>query len=222
MGAKKFSKREAIKFGWNTFKSNISFFILLGIVYLLCFFIPNLIARKVTRINFPLGLIFHVADMALTWLMMLGLVKISLDLCDDKKPRIVDLFSQYPLFIKFVIGMVLYLLITYLGMILLIIPGIIWSLKYWFFDYFIVDQGLGPIESLKRSSAITKGAKGNLFVFFFLLLFINIIGALCLLVGLFATLPISLVAVAFVYRKLLEEAETEEKGTLAYEPEPSP
>jgi uncharacterized membrane protein len=92
-------------------------------------------------------------------------------------------------------------------MILLIIPAIIWGIKFRFFSYFIIDKGAGPIEALKRSSSITMGAKWDLFLFGLLLIGINILGFLALVIGLFATIPTSMVAIAFVYRKLLTQAE---------------
>ena len=94
---------------------------------------------------------------------------------------------------------------------MLIIPGIIWGIKFQFFSYFIVDKGLGPIEALKRSSTITKGAKWDLFLFGLLVWLINLLGALCLLVGLFATIPTTGVAMAFVYHKLLTQTEIAQK-----------
>jgi len=88
---------------------------------------------------------------------------------------------------------------------LLIIPGIIWAIKFYFFSYLIVDKGLGPIEALKRSSAITDGSKWDLFLLGLLLFGINLIGAIPFFLGWFVTIPISMVATAFVYRKLLSE-----------------
>ena len=111
------------------------------------------------------------------------------------------------MFFKYLIGSILYGLIVFAGTILLIIPGIIWGIQFCFYDYFIIDKGLGPIEALKRSSAITRGVKWDLFVFSLILLGINLLGALCLLIGLFATIPTTMVAIAFVYRKLLAQAE---------------
>ena len=70
-----------------------------------------------------------------------------------------DLFSYFPLFFKYLSGSILYELIIVGGMILLIIPDIIWRIKFQFFSCFIVDKGVGPIEALKRSSVITKDAK---------------------------------------------------------------
>jgi len=88
---------------------------------------------------------------------------------------------------------------------LLIVPGIIWGIKFWFFDYFVIDKGLGSIEALKKSSAITEGHKWNLFIFFLVITGINLLGAIFLLVGLFATMPITMIVAAFVYRRLLAQ-----------------
>ena len=47
----------------------------------------------------------------------------------------------------------------------------------------------------------------DLFLFGLLLDLINLLGAICLLIGLFATFPTAMVAMAFVYRKLLVQIE---------------
>jgi uncharacterized membrane protein len=193
----KFSKKEAINFGWNVAKKNLGFFALLLI---LAFFISFASAFLSTAISI-------IVDMLIT----IGLIKISLKFCDNEKAKISDLFSSSHLFFNFLIGNLLYALIIIGGFILLIIPGIIWSIKYRFFNYFIVDKGLGPIEALKESARITKGNKWNLFLFGLLLVLINILGALALLVGLFVTIPTTMIANAFVYRKLLSQTETLQK-----------
>jgi len=79
------------------------------------------------------------------------------------------------------------------------------GIRFGFFQYFIVDKKTGVIDSLKRSWQITKGSVWNLFLFYLLLFGINFLGIICLLVGLFATVPTAIVAKAFVYRKLLEK-----------------
>jgi uncharacterized membrane protein len=125
-----------------------------------------------------------------------------------KKPKLQIFFLLIHLFFKYLIGDILYGLIIIGGLILLIIPGIIWAIQFQFFGYLIIDKGLGPIEALKKSSKITKGAKWDLFLLGILLVLINILGALALLVGLFATIPTTMIANAFVYRKLLSQTET--------------
>jgi len=207
MTPQSFSKGEALRFGWNTMKSNLGFFIVLLIIYGLLYAVPFIIAMMVMAVNVPLGVILYIADMALTILMAMGLVKIALRFCDKEKGRFSDLFSQYRLFFKYLFALILYGLIVFGGTLLLIVPGIILGIKFWFFDYFVVDKELGPIEALERSWAITRGVKWNLFVFFLILAGINLLGALFLLVGLFATIPATMVASAFVYRRLLAQTE---------------
>lgn len=207
MTAEKFSINEAIHFGWNTMKSNLGFFIGLLIFVFLFTSLSSIIAAKATEANIFLGIIFYIADFSLSIIISIGLVKIALRFCDNEKGRFADLFSQYPLFPQYLVGSILYGLIVFAGTILLIIPGIIWGIQFCFYDYFIVDKGLGPIEALKRSSAITRGVKWDLFLFFLILSGINLLGALCLLIGLFVTIPTTMVALAFVYRKLMAQAE---------------
>jgi len=79
---------------------------------------------------------------------------------------------------------------------------VIWAIKYQFFGYLIVDRGLGPVEAIRKSAGVTDGAKVDLFLFGLLIAGINLLGMLALVVGLFVTLPLSLIAYAHVYRRL--------------------
>jgi uncharacterized membrane protein len=207
MATKKFSKGEAIRFGWNTMKNNLGFFIGLLIVAGLITIIPAFL-QLVTQGDAPgLSFILSIVSGVLQLIIEMGMIKIALKFADNTKAELGDLFSCLPLFFKYLGSSILYGLITLGGFILLIIPGIIWGIKFYFFGYFIVDQGAGPIEALKRSSSITMGTKWDLFLFGLLIIGINILGLLALVIGLFATIPTSMVAIAFVYRKLLAQAE---------------
>lgn len=207
MATKKFSKGEAIRFGWNTMKSNLGFFIgLLIIVGLITviLYVPQWLMVKDAP---DLASILSIVAVVLEIIIEMGMIKIALKFADNSKAELGDLFSCVPLIPKYLIASILYGLIVLGGMILVIIPAIIWGIKFHFFSYFIVDKGEGPIEALKRSSSITMGAKWDLFLFALLIIGINILGFLALVIGLFATIPTSMVAIAFVYRKLLAQAE---------------
>ena len=211
MTTKNFSISEAVQFGWDTMKSNISFFIGLLIVVGLIEYVPDIIA-VIIKADAPfLSIIIQIASVVLSMIIAMGLIKICLRFCDGEKGEFSDLLSCYPLFLDYLIGSIIYGLIVMVGLILLIIPGIIWAIQFQFFSYLIIDRGLGPIDALKKSSEITKGVKWDLFVFGIVLGVINLLGLLCLVVGLFATIPTTIVAIAFVYRKLL--AQTELTGT---------
>ena len=201
--AQKFSKKEAIKFGWKTMKGNLGFFIVLLIILFLISFIPNQISEKLKDDYSVLSFITTIIGWILNTIVSLGIIKIALRFVNNEKGELSDLFSQYYLFFKYVLASIVYNLIVFVGLILLIIPGIIWGIRYQFFVYFLVDKKTGPMEALKKSSEITKGAKWNLFLFGILLGLINTAGFLCLLFGLFATIPTTMIAQAFVYRKLL-------------------
>jgi uncharacterized membrane protein len=202
MNTNSFSMGEAIGFGWDTMKTNIGFFIGLLIVAFIAENIPGILGGLVEN-NLPvISVIFYVGGFILSLVIQLGLIKISLQFCDSIKGKIADLFSTFDLIIKYVAASLLYFLIILGGFILLIIPGIIWGVKFMMYPYFIVDQGLGPIEALKASARATDGVKWYLWLFGLLLGLINIAGVLVLGVGLFVSIPISMVAFAYVFREL--------------------
>ncbi len=206
---KKFVISDAVQFGWDITKSNIGFFIGLLIVAGLIQYVPDIVATIIEADAPVLSISIQIASFVLSVIIGMGLIKICLRFCDGEKGEFSDLFSCYPLFFKYLVGSILYGLIVAVGLILLIIPGIIWAIKFQFFDYLIVDKGLGPIDALEKSSKITRGVKWDLFLFAILLGIINLMGFLCLLVGLFVTIPITMVAMAFVYRELLPETSQE-------------
>lgn len=197
-----FSIGESVRFGWNTMKSNLGFFVFLLIIVGLIYIVPAILA-EVGREDLPvLSGILGVVAAVVQIIAGMGLIRVALKFCDNEQGSLSDLFSCVPLFIKYLLSSILYGLIVLGGTILLVVPGIIWAIKYMFYTYFIVDQELGPIEALKRSAEITQGVKGDLFLLGLALAGINVLGFLALLVGLFATVPTAMVATAFAYRKL--------------------
>ncbi len=201
-----FSKSEAIKFGWEKMKANFWFFVITLIIVTIIQFIPNIFGgfkgQNGSRIGFSV-VVISILAIFIKMVVDMGLLKIALEVNDNKKPEYSELYKNYPLFIKYFIANLLYGIIVAIGFVLFIVPGIIFALKFQYFGFLIVDKGLGPIEALKKSWEMTKGVKWNLFLLGLLLGLINIAGMLALLIGLFATIPTTLVANAYVYRKLL-------------------
>ncbi len=89
-----------------------------------------------------------------------------------------------------------------IGLIFLIVPGIILGLMFAFATYIVIDRGLGPVEALQESRRITNGHKWQLFLFLICSALINVLGALCLLVGLLVTVPVTTLAFVHAYRTL--------------------
>jgi uncharacterized membrane protein len=201
----KFSKKEAIKFGWEIAKKKIKFFVSLLILVFGVSFLFDYLSDLVKKESFLISFLLTIIGVALSIIFSLGLVKISLKICDREEPKISDLFSQYPLFFRYLFASILKNLITLFGFILLIIPGIILSIRLGFFDYLIIDRNSRIIESLKKSWEITRGNVWNLFLLYILLGLINLLGFFALIVGLFWSIPTTMIAEAFVYRKLSSE-----------------
>ncbi len=197
----KFSIEEALKFGWSTTKLNFSFLVKIILIVAVAYLVSGLIRnglKDIPVLSFLTAILFWVFHIVLD----IGLIKIALKFNGSQKPDFEDLYNHYPLFWQYLAGSLLSGLIVLGGFILLIIPGIYFSVKLQFVQYLIVDRGLGPMEAIQKSWKMTEGSFWNLLILDIILGAINVLGALALLIGLLWTIPTSSIATAFVYRKL--------------------
>lgn len=209
--AEKFSISRALNFGWQKMKRHLLLFIGLFIVAALVPLVPGLIeegiysAARMTEgdlVRRLIAVIASVLQMALSAFMSAGLVRICLDIAHEKAPRFSDLFSGRRVLLKYFVACFLYGAIVFVGLLLFIVPGIIWGIQFMFYGYLVVDKGCGPIEALEKSSALTKGVRWELLGFYLLLFGINFLGLLCLVIGLLVTTTITLIATASAYKQL--------------------
>lgn len=208
----------AISEGWQKTKSNysvliLSLLVLAGIstAFSLLRSFPNLISlifkdssgvAVFTFIVFALiSPLLFVAEMAVNNLTAIGFTKIQLNLLDGKKAQVSDLFKTNGVFWQYLATSLLVGLIVFGGLLLLIVPGIIWLLKYQYAPILVLDKKLDITEAIRTSGEITKGHKGWLFGFAIVMGLINIAGALALIVGLLFTIPITIMAYIYVYRQ---------------------
>lgn len=151
----------------------------------------------------PLTALFDlIVTTVLGVILQAGLVGIALQVIAGNAPRLGDLFSQWKLFWRYLGASILYGLMTVGGLLLLIVPGMIWSLKFSLWPYFMVEKNVGIIESLKMSSRATAGYKGSLFVLYIYLGALTLLGMAALFLGLFVTTPIALLTLAYAYHKM--------------------
>lgn len=201
-----FSKKEAFGVGWRATKDNFGFFLkivfVLGILYLaLPFVIEWTFGQNSPNKSAVLNLIASLVTYFFQIVVSIGLVRVTLKIVDGQKPNLSDLVIVEHIG-KYIWAGFLYGLIVIGGTILLIVPGVIWSLKYQFYPYLIVDKRLRGRESIKESGRMTKGNIGNLFLFALLAGLLNMAGFVALGIGLFATIPTTMIAMAYIYRKL--------------------
>jgi uncharacterized membrane protein len=200
MTNKRFSMSEAIRFGWDATKANLLF--LIGVIVLTGIIggLPQLLSDR--NQSSALSCVLSLISIILNTLIGLGLTKVTLDLAERRTPQLSDLWAPAPLFLNYLLAEIIFGVMFTIGLVFLVVPGIIVAVVFGLYAYVIVDRGAGPIEALSRSAEITKGVRMDLFIFGLLLIGINILGALVLLVGLLISVPISMVAGAYVYRQL--------------------
>lgn len=147
-------------------------------------------------------IIFGLVQYVLNLFLEIGMIRIALNLLDGKEASYRDFWSGANKILPLLGASVLFGIMFVIGMVLLIVPGIIVSLTFCMFYYFIIDKGVGVIESLKMSAAATKGNKWHLLGFLVVAGLLNVAGVLLLGVGLLVTVPVTTLAFAAVYRKL--------------------
>jgi uncharacterized membrane protein len=194
-------KSEAVRFGWATFTKHA--FFLVG-VYVVVAAITVILqhASDMESIEGLPKLLVKVASFFAGCVLELGLIAIALEFRDGRMPEFGDLFNRVPLVFKYAAASILYSVLIVIGLFLFIVPGIYLAIRLLFFGYFIVDRGAGPIESFELSSELTSGVKLELFLFVVLLILVNVLGLLCLGVGVLASMPVSALAMAWVFRYL--------------------
>ena len=89
-----------------------------------------------------------------------------------------------------------------LSSILMIIPAIYVSVRLQFYEYFLIDEECGIIDSIKKSADISRGYVLELFILGAVLALLVLISIVPLGVGLILSIPLSKMATSYVYLKL--------------------
>ncbi len=209
-----FSNKEALKFGWLKTKSNLSFFALLSFTI----FCVSLLFSEAgaNSTNFLAISIFNIAQIVFGVLLGMGYIYVTLLVVRGESFDIKDIIKPAPQFWKYFGASLLYMLIVMVGLVLLIVPGVILMIRLGFYKYLIVDKkDISITQALRESMILTKGITWKLFLFTIVLGLINLLGFLCFVAGLLVTIPLSAIAFAYVYNKLIRRLEpvVEEKST---------
>jgi uncharacterized membrane protein len=202
MSDKRFLKKEAIGFGWETAKSNIGFFVL----FLLVIWVANFIFSAPSGYYWGKFYFWTPILSLLSWVVgifiSMAVIRVILRFNRGETAEFEDLWMGYPKFPEFLVGSILYGLLVFAGFLLLIIPGIYWGVRYQFYGYCIMDRDVGPVEAMKMSGRITRGSWWNLFWLGILQALVVLLGMLACCVGLFWAIPTSMVAHGYAYMKL--------------------
>ena len=202
---KKIKISEALMFGWK--KTLENFWLITNAVLLaaLVYSVVDLFSTNVAGWDMTTAVIGFGGGILATNFMTFVLMKFFLNIYDDDEVTILGMLKNTKGFYKFFIAYMAINLATIAGLFIFIIPAIYVVVTYSFALYLLIDKKIGIQESLAESARISRGYKIELLKFWLVLLCINIVGAALFLVGLLFSLPISFLAIIYVYRGLLKE-----------------
>ncbi len=103
---------------------------------------------------------------------------------------------------KVVVAGLLVAVLTSIGQLLCVIPGLIFGYLAWFTLPFVVDRSLQPVEAIKASIATVRRDIGNSLVAYIVQFLLIFVGVLLFYVGILVTGPLALLIQTYAYRKL--------------------
>lgn len=225
-----FSIKESLIFGWESFVAHYRVFVPVVFLSVAISFITNYIGKDgLSAIAIATMVLGGIAQIIIG----MGLTKIALKITISEPIAFDDIFSTSHLFFSYLGASILYGFMVFAGFLLLIVPGLLWMAAYWLFQYVLIDKEIGAFASLLEAKRISKGVRGPLLKFIMVVILLNIAGAMAFMIGLFVTMPITVIASAYVYRILQKRLEPEqaaeqkpkeaaEKKSPLLPPEPSP
>lgn len=207
MNEKPFYIKQALSFGYSSFKVHFKNLSLLTLIYLaseiVILFLQYVVMPNESELFYNgLGFIFSVFNMGLA----LGMARIMLNIHDGVEYKINYIFQEFHYLPRYFVASVLLAILILIGLIFLILPGIYIAITCQFFYFFIIENDSKIIDSLKLSMQIARKYFWQLLLFELACLGLNILGLAALVIGIFITLWITALANVFVYRKLLELA----------------
>jgi uncharacterized membrane protein len=107
--------------------------------------------------------------------------------------------------VPYMIGAVIVSLMTFVGIILCVLPGIaVWFFTL-FWGYFVVDKDMPPIEAITASFNMVKDNIGPVILFVLLSWVVMFVGAILCGIGLIVAIPVVIIATGYMYKRLLNE-----------------
>ena len=150
-----------------------------------------------------------ITDMVVGWIaspitvpLSIGLLLLGYARANDEELRIDTIFNYYVLVWPLVFASILITVLTYIGILLLVLPGIYLSIAYSFTLPLMVDKKLDIWGAMEVSrQAVTK----HWFTIFGVnisLVLLTVISAIPMGIGLIWTIPLLMIAQGVMYRKI--------------------
>ena len=146
-----------------------------------------------------------IISLIITGALTVGVAIFNLNISRKSEPKIGNLFQGFNSFFSSLLAFWAILIVVFLGICLLVIPGVYWGLGYAMTFYLIADNPeISGLEAMSRSNQIMNGNRWKLLRFQIRSMILVIIGCIPLGLGLFIVIPWIYVANAKFYEDLID------------------
>jgi uncharacterized membrane protein len=121
----------------------------------------------------------------------------------NRRTEFADLFKGFNFFVPTLVASLLITLLVGCGTLLCIIPGLVVASMFKFTFLFIVDKRMDFWPAMQASHAVVKNDYLGFFMFLVLLGLVDILGALCCIVGLLVAVPVTVAAITVAYKEIV-------------------
>jgi hypothetical protein len=147
-------------------------------------------------------LVIGVLASALAYPFMAGINMIGIRRAADQPISFNEIFGHFGRTVPLVITAVVMMLLIYLGLFLLIIPGLYLAVAYMLAIPLVVERGLSPWQALEASRKAISQHWFKTFGLFLLLGLITLVSVIPLGIGLVWSIPLFVIAMGVLYRTI--------------------
>lgn len=196
------SIRQAFNVVWPIFKTHFAIFAAVLLTIFGAWVLLEIVVIAGQRFGILLWAVAHLAFLIFVGGVEVGFLRICLGLSHGREPQYADIFADLNLGPKFLAGQILYLLMVMIGLLLLVAPGVYLAVRYALFGFCLAADETNLARCFQQSAILSTGAKPYLLRILVVLLVLNLLGASLLGLGLFITVPLSVLMLTAAYQQL--------------------
>lgn len=211
---------DGFRYGWQKFTQNIGVFLLAALAYIVAFsviggiFFAVLVGSSLSADDGDIGaaglaglgfgaIVFTLIMFLLVFLAQAGIIRGALAITQGRRPSLADFFAVDRLGTIILTSLLISIVSTLVSFTF--IGSIVVGFFAQFALFFIIDKGLGIIDSIKASVRLVLDNLSTAILLYVLVYLAMLAGTIVLFVGLLVAVPVSILASAYVYRKLINE-----------------
>lgn len=215
---------DAFSWGWTKFTQQVGPFLLGVLAYLAVIVVISVVLFAVIlggtvasvdpdtqelRNGAGVGLVFGyllvlAVVLLLSAFMQAGVTRATLEVADGRRID-VGTFFRFDDFGKVVVAALLVGLGTAVGILLFVLPGLVFAFFAQFTLFFVIDKRMAPVDAIRASFTLVTRNVGAVVLLFLAVYAANLVGSALCGVGQLVSFPVGLLATTWMYRRLQNE-----------------